>query len=86
LASNFAAREEALALADQGDLRGAASVLRSQAETNAALPAPVRAGKLEKEAESLGRVADDLDTGEKFNKRTRKEFQYESYKQKKQKN
>ncbi len=82
---NRTAREEALKLADQGNKDEAAAVLRKQAVVLQSLPAAARSPELEKEAAHLSSVAEEVEQKGGFDKRARKLFQYDNYKQKNQK-
>lgn len=82
---NVSVREKALALADEGKTREAAQVLRQQAAYNNALPAVAKDEKLMKDNDRLLSSASELEERGRFDKRSRKAFQYENYNQKKQK-
>ncbi len=84
VASNNAARDQALELQDAGKTDEAAKVLAGQARMNAALAPKVKSGRLKEESESLQQYSDRLGSGAKFNTGERKGFQYENYQQKKQ--
>lgn len=81
-AENLVVRERALKYADEGKIAAAVSELRRQAQANETLRS--NSPKLESEADSLSGVADDLERAGSFDKRSRKEFQYDNYLQKKQ--
>ncbi|MEM7304141.1 MAG: VWA domain-containing protein [Pseudomonadota bacterium] len=82
---NVQVREEALLLADQGKAKEAAEVLRAQAAYNRDLPAIAQDEKLLEDNKRLLSSAEELEREGAFDKRSRKSFQYDNYKQKKQK-
>jgi Ca-activated chloride channel family protein len=82
---NVSVREKALALADEGKSKEAAQVLRQQADYNEALPEVAKDEKLMKDNDRLLSSAEELEQQGRFDKRSRKVFQYDSYNQKKQK-
>lgn len=83
--TNVSTREKALALADEGKAQEAAQVLRLQAAYNAALPSVAKDEKLLEDNDRLLSSAEELEAAGRFDKRSRKEFQYDNYNQKKQK-
>jgi hypothetical protein len=86
LTRNAEVREKALTLADQGKAKEAAGLLKQQAAANAALPAALRDERLDKDNRFLSSTASVLETEGSLDKSERKAFQYENYRQKKQKN
>ncbi|MEM6820493.1 MAG: VWA domain-containing protein [Verrucomicrobiota bacterium] len=82
---NLASRVKALALVDAKKPEEAAQVLRAQASANDALPGELRDSKLDQETDSLLSNAKLLESEGSFDRRSRKEFQYDNYRQKNQK-
>ncbi|MEM6884564.1 MAG: VWA domain-containing protein [Verrucomicrobiota bacterium] len=82
---NVRAREEALALADQGKSEQAALVLRRQIEQNTALPEIAKDERLLQDNDKLLFSAEELETKGRFDSRSRKSFQYDNYNQRNQK-
>ena len=78
-------RAKALELQDSGKSSEAAKLLRAQAAGNAVNAPALGSAKLTSEIESLNRAADLLDAKGSFDSSARKSFQYENYKQSKQK-
>ncbi|MDZ4743923.1 MAG: VWA domain-containing protein [Verrucomicrobiota bacterium] len=85
LVQNRVVREEALKLADSGKKAEAVLKLKEQSQAISNLPAAARTPKLDQERDSLSAVADEVEAKDGFDKRSRKAFQYENYKQKNQK-
>jgi Ca-activated chloride channel homolog len=85
LARNSASRARALHLADQGKPMEAVQVLQELVQSNAALPAAARSEKLDRDIISLTATASALQKEGQLDKAERKAFQYENYRQKKQK-
>ena len=85
LAENAVTRAKALELQDSGKSSEAAKLLRAQAAGNAVNAPALGNAKLTSEIESLNRAADLLDAKGSFDSSARKSFQYENYKQSKQK-
>ncbi len=83
--SNRLAKEEAVALADQGKVAEAASRLRRQAEANAALPAAAQNDIIRAEQKVLAQRASEIEATGGLSKSNRKLIQYENYQDKKQK-
>ncbi|MEX1118314.1 MAG: VWA domain-containing protein [Terrimicrobiaceae bacterium] len=83
--SNRLAKEEAVALADEGKVAEAASRLRRQAQANAALPAAAQNDIIRAEQEVLAQRASEMEATGGLSKSQRKLIQYENYQDKKQK-
>jgi Ca-activated chloride channel family protein len=83
--SNRLAKEEALALADEGKVAEAADRLRRQAAVNAALPAPAQNEIIRAEQKVLTQRAMEMEASGGLSKSSRKLIQYENYQDKKQK-
>ncbi|NJK92369.1 MAG: hypothetical protein HC904_11340 [Blastochloris sp.] len=84
MARNVSARERALALADAGQSAEAAQVLEEQVRMNVALPSYAKDEKLMRDNERLEAAASELENAGSLGRAGRKQFQYESYEQKKQ--
>ncbi len=83
--SNRLAKEEAVALADEGKVAEAAERLRSQVEANAALPSAAQNDIIRTEQKVLAQRASEIEATGGMSKRDRKLIQYENYQDKKQK-
>jgi len=85
ITQNRLAKEEAVAMADKGDARGAASILRRQVELNAVaapqLPAQAAAA-LGADSDGLATMAGRLEMNQSLDKAARKRMQYENYQDK----
>ncbi len=82
--NNVIARENALKLADEGKTEEAAATLRRQAGMNAAAAKQYGNEMLKDESDALEQAASQLESEGGFKPAARKDFQYRSYKQKKQ--
>jgi Ca-activated chloride channel family protein len=83
--SNRLAKEEAVALADEGKVAEAADRLRRQAAVNAALPAPAQNDLIRAEQKVLTQRALEMEATGGLSKSSRKLIQYENYQDKNQK-
>lgn len=82
---NRLAKEEAVALADEGKVAEAADRLRRQAGANAALPAAAQNDIIRAEQKVLTLRASEMEATGGLSKSSRKLIQYENYQDKKQK-
>ena len=85
IAQNRLAKELAVKLADEGKAKDAVAVLRKQAATNAALPAPMQVPGTAAENQKLEAAADEIASGGRLEKSRRKAMQFENYADKYQK-
>jgi Ca-activated chloride channel family protein len=83
--NNRLAKERAVKLADAGRGKDAAEVLRKQAAANAAAPAPMQVPGVTEENRKLEAAASEVETKGQLGKSSRKEIQYENWKDKYQK-
>ncbi|MEA3211011.1 MAG: Ca-activated chloride channel [Chthoniobacter sp.] len=82
---NRLSKELAVKLADEGKAKDAVSVLRSQAQANAAAPAAAQLPGLAEENRKLESAARELDDGGRLLRSSRKGIQYENWQDKYQK-
>ena len=85
VAKNRLAKELAVKLADEGRSKDAADVLRRQAASNAAAPAPMQLPGLAEENRKLEAAAAEVESKGQLEKSSRKQIQYENWQDKYQK-
>ena len=85
VAKNRLAKELAVKLADEGRSKDAADVLRRQAASNAAAPAPMQLPGVAEENRKLEAAASEVESKGQLEKSSRKQIQYENWQDKYQK-
>ena len=85
IVENRLSKERAIKLADEGNSKDAARVLRDQAEQNAAAPAKLRLPGLALENRKLEDAAREVESQGQLDKATRKQVHYENWQDKYQK-